>query len=145
MGKHKKHPIKGIDSDEMSEYRGPSAPMTDQEREWIRSVANEKRVIKRPIEKPIEIPKEYLSYWESSAEREVKRLNNQYEFVSTRLKGLAEAILGYSKRGQTPPKELLSAHKSYLKAIVEIKGELGMLRYALRDIDITSLEAMNNA
>lgn len=107
-----------------SAFNGPRAPMTDQERQWIRSVINEKKVIQRPIEKPIEIPNGYLSYWESSAELDAKRLNRQHEFLTARLKGLAEAISGYSKRGQTPPKELWNAHRDYLEEVACIEARL---------------------
>lgn len=117
--------------------------MTDQERQWIRDVINEKKVVKRPVEKPIEIPNGYLSYWESSAERYTKRLNRQDEFLSTRLKGLYEAISGYSKRGQTPPKELLNSHSAYAAACIE--AQLSGAQYVLSNIDIASKEAANDA
>lgn len=121
--------------------------MTDQERRWLRDVINEKKTVRRPIEKPIEIPKEYLSYWESSIEHDMKRLNIQHKFLSTRLEGLAEAISGYSKRNQTPPKELWNAHRDYLEAVACIEAQLGTLQYALSDSDITRAiqEAANNA
>jgi len=107
--------------------------MTDQERRWLRDVINEKKTIRRPIEKPIEIPKEYLSYWESSIERDTKRLNIQHKFLAMRLKGLAEAISGYSKRNQNPPKELWNAHRSYLEAVAGIEAQLGALKEAVNN------------
>lgn len=142
MGK-KKHAI----ISPYNAFQDPRAPMTDQERKWLKDVITEKKVVRSPIEKPIEIPKEYLSYWESSAERDTKRLNRQHKFLATRLEGLAEAISGYSKRNQNPPKGLWNAHRSYLEAVAGIEAQLGALKYALSDSDITRViqEAANNA
>lgn len=111
-----------------SAFQGPRAPITDQERQWLKQVLNDgKRVVQKSIEKPIEIPKEYLSHWESSIERDTKRLNIQHKFLTTRLKGLSDSISGYSNRGQNPPKELWNAHRSYLEAVACIEAQLGRL------------------